>query len=293
MTTLRKLIKSSLRKLNSIQIGEEPSYDDMDISLSALNSMIDSWSNNILTIHKMKPYYFGLKQGQEIYKMGPALDENGDATGADWIIERPMRVSKMNLLQYFNLNCPPSPDTSPCNLYQTVVDANTVDYFDFNSVNVDGNWVNGSSHANAFTSTTGFGTQIPNGFCSSGMKSNQTGDNNAYSVLSFFSATAPTAVTYEMALFNPGNLTPTGEQFGTYIASIGVDELQNFLVGFRINQIGGPGGSTFNLHVVKQDDPVNIPFDNPINLPPNTWTDIALVLDLPNDILRVFVNGAI
>lgn len=72
----------------------------MDISREALNALISSKSNELLNIHTITPYTFSLVPGQHEYKLGPALDDAGAATGADWVVERPMRIEKANLLLY-------------------------------------------------------------------------------------------------------------------------------------------------------------------------------------------------
>lgn len=88
MTTVRKLVTSSLRLLNVVQAGVAPSPDDIDISVKALTVMIDSWSTDRLAIHKMAPYYFNLQSGQQSYTMGP---------GGDFDISRPMRIERAYL----------------------------------------------------------------------------------------------------------------------------------------------------------------------------------------------------
>lgn len=84
-TTVREMIKSSLRKINAIQPGEEPTDSDLDISLEALELMIDSWSNDQLMIYSLNPYYFVANPGQQVYTLGPS---------GDWNIERPMNINQ-------------------------------------------------------------------------------------------------------------------------------------------------------------------------------------------------------
>ncbi len=85
MATTRELITGSLRLLNVIATGEAPSEDDVNITKSALNGMIDSWSNNKLMIYTMNPYVFNLVAGQQIYTLG------NDVT-ADWQTFRPLDI---------------------------------------------------------------------------------------------------------------------------------------------------------------------------------------------------------
>lgn len=84
-TTVREIIKSSLRKINAIQPGEDPTDDDLNITLESLEGMIDSWSNEKLMIYSMNPYYFVAQPGKQTYTLGP---------GGDWDIERPMQIQQ-------------------------------------------------------------------------------------------------------------------------------------------------------------------------------------------------------
>ena len=104
MTTTRTLIKGALRLINVISTNEEPTADDVDVSLKALNTLIDSLGNDILNIFTFTPYRFLLVSGQQTYKLGPALDEAGNATGADWVTERPMRIEQAKVLLYPSVN---------------------------------------------------------------------------------------------------------------------------------------------------------------------------------------------
>lgn len=104
MTTIRKLVKGSLRLINAIGANEEPSADDTDITLKAFNGMIDSMANDMLNIYTFNPYTFLLTPGKENYTLGPAFDSAGVPTGADWVIERPMRIEQAKLLLYPSIN---------------------------------------------------------------------------------------------------------------------------------------------------------------------------------------------
>jgi len=99
LTTIRKIITGANRLINNIGSSEELSADDMSISLEALNALVSSYSNNILNIYTTSPYYFQLTPGKSTYLLGPELDDAGLPTNADWLIERPMRIEKTNLLQ--------------------------------------------------------------------------------------------------------------------------------------------------------------------------------------------------
>lgn len=86
MATIRELITGSLRLINVVQANENPTADDMDISMTALNAMIDSWSTERLSLFLLRQYYFQLTAGQKEYTLG--------ATG-DWNIARPMSIEKI------------------------------------------------------------------------------------------------------------------------------------------------------------------------------------------------------
>lgn len=85
MSTVRQLITTSLRIINYLGSGESATEDDMDISVQALDSMIDSWSNDPLMIYSLNPYKFATVAGQKEYTLGP--------TG-DWDIPRPMQINQ-------------------------------------------------------------------------------------------------------------------------------------------------------------------------------------------------------
>lgn len=100
MTTVRELIKGSLRLINVISANEEPAADDVQLSQEALNALIDSKSNDLLNIHTVTPYRFTLASGVPEYKLGPALDSAGNPTGADWVVQRPMRIENAVLMLF-------------------------------------------------------------------------------------------------------------------------------------------------------------------------------------------------
>ena len=81
-STLRDMITGAMRLINVLGTGEVPSNDDMNIALSALDSLIDSWSNNRLMIYTISPYTFNLT-GATSYTIG---------VGGDWNIDRPMAI---------------------------------------------------------------------------------------------------------------------------------------------------------------------------------------------------------
>lgn len=85
MATVRKLIKGAMRLINIVQANEEPTADDMDIAVQALDGMVDSWSNDSLMIYTKNPFNFDTVGGKQSYTLGP---------GGEWNTERPMNIDQ-------------------------------------------------------------------------------------------------------------------------------------------------------------------------------------------------------
>ena len=100
MSTARQIITAALEKLNVSSANSVPTDQDIQIGLSALNSMIDSKSNDFLNIHQIQIRRFPLTPGQQVYSLGP--------TG-DWQTERPMRMEKARLMMNPVFPTPPPP----------------------------------------------------------------------------------------------------------------------------------------------------------------------------------------
>lgn len=113
MATIRELITGSLRLINVIQANEVATADDMDISLRALDAMVDSWSNDKLSIYLLKQWYFPLTANVKTYTLG---------TGGTWNIERPMNVER--IVVSYNGSLTFDPITG---LYSLVQNQNTID----------------------------------------------------------------------------------------------------------------------------------------------------------------------
>lgn len=94
MATTRQLITGALRLINVVQANENPTADDMDISLQALQGLMDSWSTEKLAMFVLKQYYFPLTANQKDYTLG---------AGGDWDIARPMGIEKMSVSLYATL----------------------------------------------------------------------------------------------------------------------------------------------------------------------------------------------
>ena len=82
--TVRSLIYSSLRLIGVLSQGENPTAQDMQDALDALNLMVDSWSTNNLMIPAIIRRTFTCVAGQQTYSIGP--------TGADFTAPRPNRI---------------------------------------------------------------------------------------------------------------------------------------------------------------------------------------------------------
>ena len=100
MTTLRTIFTDSMQRLGIIQANEVPTAGDMQVCLNATNPLIDSLSNDILNIHTISPQRFPLTPNQQSYKLGPAVDDSGNPTYADFVTTRPMRIENAVVMIY-------------------------------------------------------------------------------------------------------------------------------------------------------------------------------------------------
>lgn len=76
--TVADLIKRSLRLIGVIASGEAPSASDQQDALDAMNSMLDSFSNDGLVIPKYEREVFKLNAGQSSYTIGVGGNLNTD-----------------------------------------------------------------------------------------------------------------------------------------------------------------------------------------------------------------------
>lgn len=77
------LIKSSLRLINAIGIGETPTAAETQDSLRALNDFLETWSIENLTVFTQQSNTFSFVPGQASYTIGP---------GGNWNMIRPVQV---------------------------------------------------------------------------------------------------------------------------------------------------------------------------------------------------------
>lgn len=83
MSTASDLIRGSLRLIGAVAPGETPTSAEIDEGLSALNEMVDSWSNDGHMIFEEKRESFTLSSGTADYTIG---------SGADFDTARPQIV---------------------------------------------------------------------------------------------------------------------------------------------------------------------------------------------------------
>ncbi len=70
-TTINNLIIGAMRLINVVAANETPSASDMNIALSALDAMIDSWSNNRNLVFNIQQQIVSTVGGQQTYLLGP------------------------------------------------------------------------------------------------------------------------------------------------------------------------------------------------------------------------------
>lgn len=85
MSTVSDLIKGSLRLIGAIAQGETPTSQDSADALSALNDMLDSWSNDGFLIYNRVIENLTIVASTSSYTLG---------SGGDFDTARPMRIVK-------------------------------------------------------------------------------------------------------------------------------------------------------------------------------------------------------
>jgi hypothetical protein len=84
--TAQDIIYVALRSIGVLRTGQTPSADALVDSLSALNSMLDSWSTENLMLPVEARALFPLTASQQTYLMGP---------GGDWNTARPSLITSI------------------------------------------------------------------------------------------------------------------------------------------------------------------------------------------------------
>lgn len=77
------LIKSSLRLVNAIAIGETPTAQETQDALRVLNNLLETWSTENLTVLTQESQTFTFVPGQASYKIG---------VGGNWVGTRPIQI---------------------------------------------------------------------------------------------------------------------------------------------------------------------------------------------------------
>lgn len=77
MTTARDMIQDALEKMGAYGAGQTMSAADSARGLTVLNDMIDSWSNESLSVYAWQQYSFPLVVNQSAYTIGPGGQFNG------------------------------------------------------------------------------------------------------------------------------------------------------------------------------------------------------------------------
>jgi hypothetical protein len=88
MGTVRDLITGSMRLIGAVATGETPAASELQDAFSALNDMIDSWSNEGFLIYNNVIESFPLVPGQSAYTIG---------TGGNFNTVRPMKIQTATL----------------------------------------------------------------------------------------------------------------------------------------------------------------------------------------------------
>jgi hypothetical protein len=100
-----RIIRRALRILGSTQSGEDPSADETQDALEALNDLLDTWNSESFTVPAMAAHTFALVSGTQSYTIGPAATfdmfrprqiKQGEAKVKQGTIEYPLKVYTRN-----------------------------------------------------------------------------------------------------------------------------------------------------------------------------------------------------
>jgi hypothetical protein len=86
------IITTSMRRINAIPPGENPTADEADAALRSLNAMVDSWLTERLMLYAVVRREF-FPPPQPAYTVGP---------GADIDIPRPVRIDRFGVILLTN-----------------------------------------------------------------------------------------------------------------------------------------------------------------------------------------------
>lgn len=88
MATAGQLIYQALNKIGVGAVGEALSADEANDGFTALNQMLDVWSNDGLLVYHITNYLFPVTPGISTYSIGP------QATWDTGAMKRPMQIQK-------------------------------------------------------------------------------------------------------------------------------------------------------------------------------------------------------
>lgn len=139
MTTVRQLLTGTLRLINVVSANETPNDGDIELCLTSLDGLIDSMGNDINNIFTFSPTRFMLTPGKADYLLGPALGDDGLPTGADWVIERPMRIEEAKLIRFPTVNGDVI-SGGPSTLYMPIKQLSVYEYANIRMRDLPNNW---------------------------------------------------------------------------------------------------------------------------------------------------------
>lgn len=90
MATAIELIKQSLRYLTVIAAGETPTAEEANDALTALNQMLDRWSNEKMMVYHITNSLYDVVPGVGVYTLGPT----GSGAAWDCGARRPVMMQK-------------------------------------------------------------------------------------------------------------------------------------------------------------------------------------------------------
>lgn len=231
MTTMRQLIKGSMRLINALGLGEEPTDAEMQVALSSLNGLVDSLGNDILNIYTVQPYYFPLTPGKQFYTLGPATI-NGVPTGADWMTTRPMRIEQARLLLYPTIAYPTPPGpVNTCAYVCSEQDEDTTDLWHFDEEPGTAIVTPAISFTPTYIETAGI-FELTNTCCIRGLRPAGT-DPGEQSFFQQYNTEDGPGVTIEMLLYLDGDEVPTTEIFRTELFSYSNGEGVSIIRAYR------------------------------------------------------------
>jgi hypothetical protein len=87
--TVREMIYDALRLVGVLNIGEGPATDEHTECLRALNTMIDAWNTERLTVYTT---------GRDVYSLDPPQASYTLGTGGDFDATRPVKIENAGII---------------------------------------------------------------------------------------------------------------------------------------------------------------------------------------------------